>query len=294
MLREDSTDSGKKLSLGRRPGKGFWKGVDSDQTDSESLRARLRSKPARSTPRPVKPSGNSRRSLRSTHAAVIGQQLERLREKDSYTAYHSIRVEIYAQRLAELLGLASEDIELIRIAAVLHDIGKLGIPESILTKPGPLTEEEFEIMKKHPAIGAEILEPLGLERHVVPFVLHHHEWFDGSGYPSGLSAVEIPFGSRIIQAADCIDAMFFPRSYQSGMMLEKVISELRDGSGVQFDPTVAAKAIRWLIDESDVVMRSQAMNRASNHRDGVLFPRSRPWKAVDSAASAVPVPSSTV
>jgi len=166
--------------------------------------------------------------------------------KDPYTARHSQRVEVGAGRIAEHVGLAAADIETIRIAAVLHDVGKIAIPTSILTKPGPLTGEEFEVMKQHSAIGAAMLEPIRMLRRLLPLVLHHHEWYDGSGYPLGLCAEEIPFGARIIQAADCIDAMISPRSYKRGYSIEKVISELEQGSGIQFDPSVAAAATRWL------------------------------------------------
>ena len=157
-----------------------------------------------------------------------------------------MKVETYAGIIAERLGLAEDDIEIIRTAAALHDIGKLGIPSSILTKPGPLTPDEFEVMKQHSVIGAAILQPVRFLGCLVPLVLHHHEWYDGSGYPLGLEGEEIPFGARIIQVADCIDAMASPRSYKRGFSIGRTISKLEQGSGVQFDPQIAATALDWL------------------------------------------------
>ena len=157
-----------------------------------------------------------------------------------------MRVETYAGIIAEHLGLADDDVEIIRTAAALHDIGKLGIPSSILTKPGPLTRDEFEVMKQHSVIGAAILQPVRFLSCLVPLVLHHHEWYDGSGYPLGLKGEDIPFGARIIQVADCIDAMASPRSYKRGFSIGKTVSELEQGSGIQFDPQVAATALDWL------------------------------------------------
>lgn len=184
--------------------------------------------------------------LRTACAGIIQEQLAALRNKDPYTALHSMKVETYAGIIAERLGLAEDDIEIIRTAAALHDIGKLGIPSSILTKPGPLTPDEFEVMKQHSVIGAAILQPVRFLGCLVPLVLHHHEWYDGSGYPLGLEGEEIPFGARIIQVADCIDAMASPRSYKRGFSIGRTISKLEQGSGVQFDPQIAATALDWL------------------------------------------------
>ena len=185
-------------------------------------------------------------SLRTACAGIIREQMGALHNKDPYTAAHSMKVETYAGIIAKRIGLANADVEIIRTAAALHDIGKLGIPSSILAKPGPLTGEEFEVMKQHSIIGAAILQPVKYLSCLVPLVLHHHEWYNGSGYPLGLQGEEIPFGARIIQVADCIDAMASPRSYKRGFSIGKTICELERGSGIQFDPQVAATALNWL------------------------------------------------
>jgi putative nucleotidyltransferase with HDIG domain len=197
----------------------------------------------------AKPPHRSPVRLRAACAGIIQEQLEALHNKDPYTASHSMTVETYAGILAERIGLADADVGIVRVAAALHDIGKLGIPSSILTKPGPLTRDEFEVMKQHSLIGAAILRPIRYLGCLVPLVLHHHEWYDGSGYPLGLQGEEIPFGARIIQVADSIDAMASPRSYKRGFSIGRTISELEQGSGIQFDPHVAASAVHWLTEE---------------------------------------------
>ncbi|MBX3396631.1 MAG: HD domain-containing protein [Phycisphaerae bacterium] len=165
---------------------------------------------------------------------------------DPHTSQHSIQVEAFATRLATMLRVNESERHLIRIAAVLHDIGKIAVPIQILAKPAKLTSEEFDIVKRHPGVAARILEPISFLKPVVPLVRHHHEWFDGSGYEHSLAGEEIPLGARIIQTADCIDAMMSPRSYKQSYSVERVISELRRGSGTQFDPHIAEAAIACL------------------------------------------------
>lgn len=165
---------------------------------------------------------------------------------DPHTSQHSMQVENLAARLSTMLGVGEEEQHVIRVAAVLHDIGKIAVPINILAKPARLTAEEFEIVKKHPVVGAKIIEPIAFLKPVVPLVLHHHEWFNGAGYQSGLSGEAIPFGARILQTADCVDAMMSPRSYKQGYCIEKVVSELQLGRGSQFDPQVADAAINLL------------------------------------------------
>ncbi len=206
---------------------------------------------------------------RGNRREIILGLLAALRRKDAYTERHSVQVATYARCLAERLGVAPGLREDICAAAALHDIGKIGIPDAILLKPAKLTRDEFEVMKLHPAMGETILEPAGPLRSIAPLVLRHHEWHNGTGYPGGLRGLDIPFGSKVIQAADCIDAMMSPRCYKRGFGLSKVIAELRSGSGVQFDPVVAEAAIVWLEDEPQCVVSTHfdAHTQASAQAD---------------------------
>lgn len=183
---------------------------------------------------------------RSGRANTILGLLAALQAKDPYTAEHSTRVEVYARKLAQRLGLAGAPTRDIRVGAILHDIGKIAIPDAILNKPGRLTVEEFDLMKTHPARGVAILRPIAFLAPILPMVMHHHEWFDGSGYPEGIAGEEIPFGARVIQVADCIDAMAWTRHYRRELNMAQIISELEKGASRQFDPDIAAAAIDWI------------------------------------------------
>ncbi|MBU1170079.1 MAG: response regulator [Proteobacteria bacterium] len=158
--------------------------------------------------------------------------------RDAYTKEHSNRVAEMAVALGREMGCSEEELNLLNFAGRLHDIGKIGIRDNILLKPGRLTDEEFEIIKEHPVIGAMIVSQLGLWDRETQIIRHHHERFDGSGYPDGLKGVAIPFLSRIMSVADAYDAMASDRAYRKKLDLEKVSSIIRDGSGAQFDPRV--------------------------------------------------------
>lgn len=183
---------------------------------------------------------------RSARADTILGLLAALQAKDPYTAEHSTRVEVYARKLAQRLGLAGAPTRDIRVGAILHDVGKIAIPDAILNKPGRLTVEEFDLMKSHPARGVAILRPIAFLEPVLPMVMHHHEWYNGSGYPEGICGEEIPFGARVIQVADCIDAMAWPRHYRRELSMSQIVGELEKGAGRQFDPDIAAAAIDWI------------------------------------------------
>jgi HD-GYP domain-containing protein (c-di-GMP phosphodiesterase class II) len=159
--------------------------------------------------------------------------------KDPYTCGHSERVADLAASLARSLGLSADEVERIRIAGLVHDIGKIGMPEHILRKPGRLTDEEFAVMKRHPEIGHRILQDIPQLADVLPGVLHHHERFDGRGYPHGLAGEAIPLSARIIALADSFDAMSSNRTYRSAMTRSKVLTEIRACGGTQFDPRMA-------------------------------------------------------
>ncbi len=158
--------------------------------------------------------------------------------KDRYTSGHSNRVAYFSASLAEQLGLSKADRDTIYLAGLLHDIGKIGIDDQILNKPGELTAEEFEQIKLHPQLGYEILKGVSQLNKVLPMVLHHHEAWDGSGYPHGLKATETPQLARIMAVADAFDAMSSDRPYRKGMPDEKLDAIFRAGSGSQWDPEV--------------------------------------------------------
>ena len=154
------------------------------------------------------------------------------------TAAHAARCARYAGALAEQLKLPPDEIEAIRVAALLHDLGKIGIPDSILQKPGPLTEKEWQSMRQHPVLSHRALAQLGGFSDVLPLVRHHHERVDGSGYPDGLFGEDIPGGSRIILVIDAFDAMTSDRPYRRAMPVADAAKELVRCSGSQFDPRV--------------------------------------------------------
>jgi putative nucleotidyltransferase with HDIG domain len=167
--------------------------------------------------------------------------------RDPYTRGHSERVTEYAVKIAEKMNLDKMEIEFIRYAGLLHDIGKIKISDALLRKPEKLTEEEFIIIKKHPAYGASIMEPVKEFKKILPYMYHHHEAYgSGGGYPSGLHGEEIPLAARILAVADSFDAMTSDRPYRKALPLEVAISELRKFSGVQFDPEVAEVFIQML------------------------------------------------
>ncbi len=158
--------------------------------------------------------------------------------KDGSTSQHSERVSEYSCLMAERMGYSEEALEQLRNTAILHDIGKIGVPDVVLKKPGQLTDEEYVIMQSHVSIGAEILKDITLIPHIIEGVLYHHERYDGKGYNMGLSGKDIPETARIIGIADAFDAMTSNRIYRRKLKFDKVLSELRKGRGRQFDPEI--------------------------------------------------------
>ena len=197
------------------------------------------------------------RELKVGYIQTIGALAEAVDAKDPYTRGHSERVGFYASRIAREMGLARELIERIYIAGLLHDVGKIGIPDAILAKPGRLSEEEYELIKKHPAIGARILEPIALLSEVAPCVKHHHEWFDGSkrGYPQQLAGQDIPLPARVIAVADTVEAMTSDRPYRLALGLEVVVAEIHKYRGLQFDPMVANAFLDLIEREGETFLR---------------------------------------
>jgi len=164
--------------------------------------------------------------------------------KDQYTQGHSQKVSAYAALLAEAIGMSDAEVEEIRLGAVLHDVGKVGIPEQILNKSGPLNPEEWETMKTHVTFGGRLLEPLLPLARIRQMVLHHHEFFDGSGYPEALIGKKIPLGARIVTIADSYDTITSDRSYKKGRTAEQALNELERCAGTQFDPELVQAFVR--------------------------------------------------
>ena len=156
--------------------------------------------------------------------------------KDKYTLGHSERVMDYSVMIAKAMGLSEEKIRLIKIAALLHDIGKVEIPESVLNKCGPLTDDDRYLLHKHSDYSVDILEPLAGIEYLIDSIKYHHERFDGKGYPSGIKGNNIPLEARILCVADSFDAMLSDRPYRKGMKIDEVVEELKNNSGTQFDP----------------------------------------------------------
>lgn len=163
--------------------------------------------------------------------------------KDSYTHGHSERVAMMSRQLAQAAGLSEHEVERVYIAALVHDVGKIGVPESVLCKPGRLTDAEFEQVKMHPEIGAKILADIRQMRDLIPGVLYHHERWDGKGYPHGKAGTDIPIFGRLICLADSFDAMSSSRTYRKGLAHEQVVAEIKRCAGTQFDPELAERFV---------------------------------------------------
>jgi diguanylate cyclase (GGDEF)-like protein/putative nucleotidyltransferase with HDIG domain len=174
--------------------------------------------------------------------------------RDPYVLGHSSQVSQYAVTMASHMGLNKKQVELIRKASLLHDIGKLGIPETILLKPARLTPEEFAVMKTHPGLGAEIMRRSSSLVPLIPIVQHHHEHFDGSGYPEGMAGSNIPIEARIVAVADAIEAMASDRPYRNALPHEKIKAELMRCSGTQFDPQVVQAALKAIENEGEKIV----------------------------------------
>jgi len=173
--------------------------------------------------------------------------------KDHYTGEHVEKTVHYATELAKERGLSNEDIELVKQASVLHDLGKIGISEKILFKRSKLTPKEYEEIKKHPQIGADILRPIHFFHAIIPFVLHHHERWDGKGYPYGLKGEEIPLGARIIALADAFEAITADRRYRKACSTAVAVKKIKKASGTQFDPEIVRLFLEILRREEEAI-----------------------------------------
>jgi HD-GYP domain-containing protein (c-di-GMP phosphodiesterase class II) len=176
-------------------------------------------------------------NLISNFYGILKSLVNALEAKDLYSGKHSERVTRYATDVARILGCSGAQIESMQTVGYLHDIGKIGVCDSILNKPGPLTSSEYEVVKKHPAMGESIVSELGLSPEERAIIRHHHERWDGDGYPDGLSGVDIPLLARIVSVVDAFDAMTSERAYRHAMSREESIVELLKNRGKQFDPS---------------------------------------------------------
>lgn len=178
------------------------------------------------------------RSLQQGYLGTVEALSHALDARDGYTAGHTYSVLAMVEATGRELGLGEAELEALRCGALFHDIGKIGVPDRILNKPGPLDEEEWEVMKRHPVIGAQILAPLAFLAPSIPIVRHEHEHWDGSGYPDGLKGEEIPLGARVILVCDAYHAMTSDRPYRAALDGDEALRRLRDGAGRQFDQRV--------------------------------------------------------
>ena len=171
----------------------------------------------------------------ATLTEIVQALISTIGLKDSYTMGHGHRVQCYASQIGRALGLSEEEIRQIELAALLHDVGKIGVPEEILNKPSSLTSEEYDLIKKHPLYSKQIVEQISAFSDLVQLIYAHHENHNGTGYPLGLSYPEIPLGSQIIQVADAFDAMTSERPYRKPLSQEKVVEIMRAESNKQFN-----------------------------------------------------------
>ena len=200
---------------------------------------------------------DSKEQLEQAYLDMIQTLRYTVEAKDSYTRGHSDRVSEYSVLIGEKLGLSEEQIKTLRIGGLFHDIGKIGIPDSILLKPAKLTDDEYSQIKNHPSIGAHILGNATIFKEIIPIVKHHHEKYDGNGYPSRLKGEEIPYMARIAAVADTFDAMTSRRSYRGPIDIEHVKEEIKRCEGTQFDPQIAEVFLDILNNNFDKIKEIQ-------------------------------------
>jgi putative two-component system response regulator len=195
------------------------------------------------------------RLLAPTLASALANAIE---ARDSYLHGHCERLASLAVRIGEELELGHDEIETLRLGAILHDVGKIGIPDRVLLKPGPLDDEERRIVETHPEIGDKLLEPLDLLAAARPIVRHHHERWDGAGYPDRLAGASIPVAARIVAVADSVEVMSSRQLYRKPLTPDGIVGELRRQRGKQWDPTVVDVALR-LIESGELLLSADGL-----------------------------------
>jgi len=182
--------------------------------------------------------------------AVLAALVNAVATSHPATASHSHRVARLAANLGAAIGLPPEDLEAVMSGGLLHDVGKIGVPEAVLQKPGPLSGDEWSLIQRHAEAGEAICRPLGMASRLGPIVRHHHERWDGNGYPDGLAGEAIPIGARVVAVVDAFDAMVHDRPYRPGRRPQEAIAEIREAAGRQFDPMIARRfIIEFAMDE---------------------------------------------
>ncbi|OGR89126.1 MAG: hypothetical protein A3A86_05730 [Elusimicrobia bacterium RIFCSPLOWO2_01_FULL_60_11] len=189
------------------------------------------------------------RSLQKLYFNTVEAIVRAIEAKDPYTVGHSKRVSKYCTRIAEKMKLGEADVQDVMIAGLLHDVGKIGISDAVLTKTSRLSIEEYELIKEHPLISLKIIEPIHELKKAKEYVKYHHEKWDGTGYPDGLKGEAIPLGARILSVADAFDTMWIGRHYHEAWDMDTVIGEFRKNSGTQFDKTVVDAFNHLIVDE---------------------------------------------
>jgi len=189
--------------------------------------------------------------IQDSYFEITKALAQAIEAKDPYTHGHSARVVEYAVLIAQKLDLPEEEKELLKYAAMLHDIGKIGVRGIVLNNSKGLTFKEYDEIKKHPLVGEGIIQPIELLQPIRPLIRHHHEWYNGKGYPDGLSGKNIPLGARILAVADAYDAMKSDRPYRKALTEETAIHELKRGSDTQFDPKILEVFLEILEQNSE-------------------------------------------
>ncbi len=231
--------------------------------------------------------------MASLHFRTIEALALAIEAKDDTTHDHLQRVQIYATELARELGLTPQEKEALLAASVLHDIGKLAVPEHIISKPGRLTPEEFEKMKVHPVVGAEILERVRFPYPVAPIVRTHHEKWDGTGYPAGIKGEEIPIGARILSVVDCLDALASDRQYRRALPLDQAMEIVKSESGKAFDPRVVEVLSRLYVDLDKKAQRATPSKKDKLSKDVKFELGEAPAAGFEQAKAASPVGDAT-
>lgn len=193
----------------------------------------------------------SQGGLADTSPPSARSLVEAMTARDPYLAGHSAGVSRVAGRIGRALSFNQEQLDALAVGALLHDVGKIGVPDQILRKPGALTHEEYAVIKRHPRIGADIVAPIPELSSALPAILYHHERYDGLGYPDGLRADEIPLVARVVAVADAFDSMTRERSYSKRMSAGTSLEEITSRAGTQFDPKVAEALSRAVLESDD-------------------------------------------
>jgi diguanylate cyclase (GGDEF)-like protein/putative nucleotidyltransferase with HDIG domain len=227
------------------------------------------------------------KDVEGLHLRTIETMALAIGARDQEMSRHLERVQVYAVEMGKALHLGSSEIEGLKAAALLHDIGKLGVPEHIISKPGRLTPEEFEKMKVHPMVGAEILSRVNFPYPVVPFVRHHHERWDGSGYPDGLKGEAIPIGARILTVVDCLDALASDRQYRRALPIDAAVDQVAAEAGRQFDPRLISLLKKHYKTWEALVASERSARDASSSQNLPMQAFDRVVKTIGSASAEV-------